>query len=47
MVVVNLKPAKIMGHESNGMLLAANAKGGDLSIISPERKDIKPGSEVR
>ncbi len=45
-VVINLKPAKIMGHESNGMLLAANSKGGGLSVISPDR-DVKPGAEVR
>lgn len=33
-VVANLKPAKIMGIESNGMVLAAKDKNG-LSIVSP------------
>ncbi|MBA7703718.1 Methionine--tRNA ligase [subsurface metagenome] len=43
-VLVNLKPAKIMGIKSNGMLLAATDKG-NLSVISVDR-DIKPGSKV-
>ncbi len=43
-VLVNLKPTKIMGIESNGMLLAATDKG-NLSVISVDR-DIKPGSKV-
>lgn len=44
-VVVNLKPAKLMGLESQGMLLAANSESG-LSIVSPI--DFAPvGAEVR
>ena len=27
-VVANLKPAKLMGHQSNGMILAASPEGG-------------------
>ncbi len=44
-VVVNLKPAKLMGLESQGMLLAANSEAG-LALISP--MDFSPiGAEVR
>jgi methionyl-tRNA synthetase len=34
-VVANLQPAKIMGQESRGMLLAASDASGKLVIISP------------
>jgi methionyl-tRNA synthetase len=44
-VLVNLKPVKIMGIESNGMLLAA-VDNGNLSIITSD-KEIAPGSKVR
>ncbi len=33
-VVANLKPAKLMGNESQGMLLAANSPEGDPTLIS-------------
>ena len=44
-VVANLKPAKLMGMESQGMLLAANAEDGSLGLVIPEIDGI--GSEVR
>jgi methionyl-tRNA synthetase len=44
-LVVNLEPAKIMGTESNGMLLAAS-KGKKLSLITVDR-EIAPGSRIR
>jgi methionyl-tRNA synthetase len=44
-VVANLKPAKLMGIESQGMLLAASS-GDVLSIVTPER-EIAPGSKVK
>lgn len=44
-VVANLKPAKLMGYESNGMLLAANLDG-KLSLVSPTEA-IGLGAEVR
>ncbi|MFZ0610598.1 MAG: methionine--tRNA ligase [Desulfobacterales bacterium] len=44
-VVANLKPAKIMGILSNGMLLAAVGETG-TSIATPERKMI-PGTRLR
>lgn len=46
-VVANLKPAKLMGLESQGMLLAANTKDGNLAIATFEDKEIGAGAEVR
>jgi methionyl-tRNA synthetase len=45
-VVANLKPAKLMGNESQGMLLAVNDASGVVSLITPERDSVE-GSEVR
>lgn len=45
-VVANLKPAKLMGIESNGMLLAASAEGGKPTLVSvPD--GVEPGWRVR
>jgi methionyl-tRNA synthetase len=44
-IVVNLKPAKLMGVESQGMLLAASA-GDVLSVVTTD-KEIKPGAKVK
>lgn len=48
-VVANLKPRKIRGEESNGMLLAASAMDGeelaDVVVLSPS-KPVPPGSSV-
>lgn len=44
-VVTNLKPVKLCGEESNGMILCAS-EGDNLKIVSPEG-DMKNGSEVR
>lgn len=43
-VVANLKPAKLMGLESRGMVLAAH-DGEDLKLIVPER-EVAPGGKV-
>ncbi len=43
-VVANLKPAKLMGLRSEGMLLAARDEGG-LSLLRPESPKI-PGTKV-
>ncbi len=43
-IVYNLKPAKIRGVKSNGMLLAAEDGKGTCSLLDP--KDANPGSEV-
>ncbi|ABP65833.1 methionyl-tRNA synthetase [Caldicellulosiruptor saccharolyticus DSM 8903] len=44
-VVANLKPAKLRGVESQGMLLAASIDD-ELCLITPE-KDIKEGARVK
>jgi methionyl-tRNA synthetase len=44
-VVANLQPTKLMGVESNGMLLAADAVEG-LALATFD-KEAKPGSKVR
>lgn len=44
-VVVNLKPTKLMGVESRGMLLATDADGG-LALLTFD-KDAKTGAQVR
>ncbi len=44
-VVTNLKPAKIRGHESQGMLLAADVDGKPYLLIVPD--EVPPGSQVR
>lgn len=45
MVLVNLKPAKLAGLMSEGMLLCAENEKGELALMVPE-KDIKAGSEI-
>lgn len=45
-VVANLQPAKLMGHESRGMLLAASDRDGTLSLVTVE-KEITPGAIVK
>ena len=46
-IVANLKPATLMGVESNGMLLAASTEGdGVLAILTPD-KEIESGARVR
>jgi methionyl-tRNA synthetase len=44
-VVANLQPAKLMGLESQGMMLAASTEDGKLCFITPEKK-IGKGAEV-
>jgi methionyl-tRNA synthetase len=45
-VVTNLQPAKLMGVESQGMLLAASDDDGRLSILTTDR-EIREGSKVK
>ena len=46
-IVANLKPAKLMGVESRGMLLAASTEGDEvLAVLSPD-KPIAAGARVR
>ena len=44
-VVFNLKPAKLMGIESQGMVLAASLEGGAPTLVSVE--GMPPGARVR
>ena len=47
-LVANLKPARLAGIESNGMVLAASSKGGgdeQLTLITPA-SDVPLGSRV-
>jgi len=43
-MVVNLKPAKLMGIRSEGMVLVASIDG-EMALIAPEKK-VKPGSPI-
>jgi len=45
-IVANLKPAKLMGIESNGMVLAASPDGGRPMLVSFDEPP-PPGSRVR
>ena len=45
MVVVNLKPAKLAGVLSEGMLLCAEDAEGNLSLMAPEKK-MPAGAEI-
>jgi methionyl-tRNA synthetase len=44
-IVANLKPAKLMGIEAQGMLLAASS-GDGLAVVTFDR-EMKPGSKVK
>jgi methionyl-tRNA synthetase len=46
-VVANLQPAKLMGMESQGMMLAASNAEGKLCFLTPEKDGIGAGAEVR
>ncbi|GFI44670.1 methionine--tRNA ligase [Lachnospiraceae bacterium] len=45
MVLVNLKPAKLAGVMSEGMLLCAEDAEGNLALMTPE-KDMPAGAEI-
>lgn len=44
-IVANLEPKKLMGIESNGMLLAASDEMGPV-LLCPE-SEVPPGSSIR
>lgn len=44
-ILVNMKPAKLMGVESRGMILAADVDGKPI-LLTPE-KEVEPGTKVR
>ena len=45
-MVFNLKPARLMGIESNGMVLAASPDGGKPTLVGFDM-DVPPGTRVR
>jgi methionyl-tRNA synthetase len=45
-IVANLKPAKLMGVESQGMLLAAHSDDGVLTLVTTDAP-IKAGSKIK
>ena len=45
MVLVNLKPAKLAGILSEGMILCAEGLDGELALITPD-KDMPAGAEI-
>ena len=45
MVLVNLKPAKLAGVVSEGMLLCAEDENGELALMVPEKK-MPSGAEI-
>ena len=45
-IVANLKPAKLMGIESNGMVLAASPEGGKPMLVAFDAPPA-PGTRVR
>ena len=44
-MVTNLKPAKLCGIVSEGMILCAENEKGELSLLKPER-EMEDGSEI-
>jgi methionyl-tRNA synthetase len=45
-LVANLKPAKLMGQESNGMILAAEKQDGSFHLLSVG-EDVKNGTRIK
>ena len=45
-IVFNLKPAKLMGIESNGMVLAASPEGGKPMLVGFDQ-EVPPGTRIR
>ena len=45
-IVANLKPAKLMGIESNGMVLAASPDGGKPMLVAFDQPPT-PGTRIR
>ena len=45
MVLLNLKPAKMAGLDSEGMLLCAEDSEGNVVLMAPE-SDVESGSEI-
>jgi methionyl-tRNA synthetase len=46
-ILVNLAPRKMMGTESNGMILMAENEKGELSFVAPTKDNVNNGSTVK
>jgi methionyl-tRNA synthetase len=46
-IIANLKPAKLMGEESQGMLLAASTEGDEILTLLQPGVEIPAGTRVR
>jgi methionyl-tRNA synthetase len=46
-ILVNLAPRKMMGHESQGMILMAENTAGELSFVVPTKANVDNGSTVK
>jgi methionyl-tRNA synthetase len=46
-ILVNLAPRKMMGIESNGMILMSENDKGELSFVAPTKNDQNNGSTVK
>ena len=46
-ILVNLAPRKMMGVESNGMILMAENANGELSFVAPVKDNMNNGSTVK
>ena len=46
-IVANLKPAKLMGQESQGMVLAATDAAGQPVLLRPHAPGVPPGTRVK
>lgn len=46
MAIVNLKPARLAGMESQGMLLSAADENGNLSLMTTMSEDMPSGAEI-
>ncbi len=44
-IVANLQPAKLMGEESKGMILAVENEQGNLEVLTPSNS-VKSGTRV-
>ena len=46
-ILVNLAPRKIKGIESQGMILMAENKEGELSFVLPSKNNMNNGSIIK
>tara|TARA_S200000501_G_C20834320_1_gene748700 strand:+ start:1427 stop:1564 length:138 start_codon:yes stop_codon:yes gene_type:complete len=44
--LVNIKPKKIKGHKSEGLILLVRNKLGKIIFIEPDTQDVKVGIKI-